>query len=104
LEKGSKTCPVCGADATEWKESEGALLMGRWAKVSGKGLHMGRVNSERRFLLAARAGADSVLGPPDVDGTMACWGPDINLARIASWLRRLEAEEAQLDLFALAAA
>jgi hypothetical protein len=65
---------------------------------------MGRVNSERRFLLAARAGADSVLGPPDVDGTMACWGPDINLARIASWLRRLEAEEAQLDLFALAAA
>jgi hypothetical protein len=38
LEKGSKTCPVCGADATEWKESEGALLMGRWAKVSGKAI------------------------------------------------------------------
>jgi hypothetical protein len=98
LEQGSRNCPVCGADAVEWKESDGALLMARWAVVSGKTVHMGRVNSWRRMLLAARAGVSSV------DGRMLCYGPDVNLPIVEGWLRRLDGEAAQMDLFGEVAA
>jgi hypothetical protein len=51
------------------------------AKAHGKHVHMGRVNSERRFKYAASIGCDSC------DGTFLTYGPDVNLPRLMAWLR-----------------
>lgn len=50
------------------------------AKTRGKWLHMGRVNSRRRFLYAKYIGCDSV------DGTYLVKGPDINLPKLMGWI------------------
>lgn len=53
-------------------------------------VHMGRVNSWKRFHTALTAGCDSA------DGTYLTWGPDVNLPKLLGWLRRAES---QLTLF-----
>ena len=50
------------------------------AKARGKWVHVGRVNSEKRMVMAAIAGADSV------DGNTIGRGPDKNLPRVMKWL------------------
>jgi hypothetical protein len=60
------------------------------AKRRGKGLHMGRVNSERRLRYAKFLGCDSC------DGTYLTFGPDVNLPRL---LRYLQVVNNQTDLF-----
>lgn len=47
----------------------------------GKWVHMGRVNSEKRYEYARHIGCDSV------DGTFLAFGPDANLPRVQTWLR-----------------
>lgn len=66
---------------TAWKLGEEARVLMREAKVRGKWLHMGRVNSERRIRYARTQGCDSV------DGTYIAFGPDINGPKIARWMR-----------------
>ena len=51
-------------------------------------IHMGRVNSRRRFRTARTLGCDSV------DGTFLTFGPDTNLPRLLSWLT--DADEAPM--------
>jgi hypothetical protein len=63
------------------------------AKQRGKWVHMGRVNSQRRFMYATAIGCDSV------DGTYLTFGPDTNLPKLLAWLRTLD----QLPLFGGAA-
>jgi hypothetical protein len=63
------------------------------AKTRGKWVHMGRVNSQRRFMYATAIGCDSV------DGTYLTFGPDTNLPKLLAWLRTLD----QLPLFGGAA-
>lgn len=63
------------------------------AKQHGKWVHMGRVNSQRRFMYATAIGCDSV------DGTYLTFGPDTNLPKLLAWLRTLD----QLALFGGAA-
>lgn len=53
----------------------------REAKRRGKRVHMGRVNSERRYRYAAAIGCDSA------DGTYLVFGPDANLPKLLAWLR-----------------
>lgn len=63
---------------TEWKLGPEA-----WRITQGRGcrwVHMGRVNSKRRFDTARAMGCDSV------DGTFLTFGPDINLPRLMAWL------------------
>ncbi len=67
--------------STEWKLSEAAAGLVRQAKARGKGTHMGRVNSGRRFRYAASIGCDSV------DGTYLVFGPDVNLPSLLRWVR-----------------
>lgn len=50
------------------------------AKRAGKWVHMGRVNSLKRTLYAAKIGCDSV------DGTFIGRGPNVNLPKVLSWL------------------
>ncbi len=64
---------------TEWKLGPTAWdITQRWA--GERWIHMGRVNSKRRFDTARTMGCDSV------DGTYLTFGPDANLPRLLSWL------------------
>lgn len=66
---------------TEWKLGHHARDIAAEAKRRGKWVHMGRVNSERRFRYAAAIGCDSA------DGTYLTFGPDVNLPKLLSWAR-----------------
>lgn len=74
---------------TEWKLGSAARALVAEAKRRGKWVHMGRVNSERRFRYARAIGCDSV------DGTYLTFGPDVNLPKLLTWVRGND----QLDLF-----
>jgi len=65
---------------TEWKLGDTAAAIVRSARAAGKWVHMGRVNSRRRFDAARQMGCDSV------DGTFLTFGPDVNLPRLLRWV------------------
>jgi hypothetical protein len=67
--------------STEWKLGSAARSLVALAKLKGKHVHMGRVNSERRYLYALNIGCDSV------DGTYLTFGPDVNLPNVLAWTR-----------------
>jgi len=67
--------------STEWKLGPAARAIVAEAKARGKWVHMGRVNSEKRYRYAYTIGCDSV------DGTFLVKGPDKNLPRLLSWSR-----------------
>lgn len=66
--------------STEWKLSPAAAEIAAEARRRGKPVHMGRVNSRRRWTYAEHIGCDSA------DGTFLAFGPDTNLARLGTWL------------------
>jgi hypothetical protein len=66
---------------TEWKLGPQARALVADAKARGKWVHMGRVNSERRYRYAHAIGCDSV------DGTYLTFGPDENLPKLLRWAR-----------------
>lgn len=76
---------------TAWKLGAAARTLTAAAKARGKGVHMGRVNSERRMKYADAIGVDSS------DGTFLAFGPDRNLPQLAAWLRGVNDQQA-LDL------
>ena len=67
--------------STSWKLGPYARAAVREAKVRGKWVHMGRVNSERRWRYADAIGVDSV------DGTYLTFGPNANLPKLLAWTR-----------------
>lgn len=67
--------------STDWKLGPIARALVAQARSLGKGVHMGRVNSERRYRYAAAIGCDSA------DGTYLTFGPDLLLPNVLSWLR-----------------
>lgn len=69
---------------TEWKLSHHARTIAAEAKRRGLWVHMGRVNSERRWKYAAAIGCDSA------DGTYLVFGPDTNLPKLLAWTRHNE--------------
>lgn len=66
---------------TEWKLGPGALELIGQARGHGERIHIGRVNSARRFAAFA-AVADTC------DGTYLAFGPEINAPRVRDWMRR----------------
>lgn len=66
---------------TAWKLGAAARSIVADAKTRGKHVHMGRVNSERRYRYAHAIGCDSV------DGTYLVFGPDKNLPNVLAWVR-----------------
>lgn len=78
--------------STEWKLGAAAREIVREAKAQGKRVHMGRVNSMRRYRYAEAIGCDTV------DGTFLVFGPDKNLDRLCAWLNDA-ATHPQLDIF-----
>jgi hypothetical protein len=73
---------------TDFKLSDAAQTITAHAKSLGKKVHMGRVNSRKRFRLAAAWGCDSV------DGTYLAFGPDVNLPKLLSWIEEQETQGA----------
>jgi len=67
--------------STEWKLGPATRDLIKQAKDRGKWVHMGRVNSQRRYRYAHEIGCDSV------DGTYLTFGPDINLPKLLTWSR-----------------
>lgn len=78
--------------STEWKLGHDAAALSIAAKVRGKHVHMGRVNSARRLMYANSIGCDTA------DGTFLKFGPDKNLVRLLRWLDKLDSGE-QMNLF-----
>lgn len=64
---------------TDWKLSVEVQRIIDRAREGGKWVHMGRVNSEKRYRMARLAGCDSV------DGTYIAFGPDINGPKVRAW-------------------
>lgn len=71
------------AGSTEWKTGPVAEQLAREAKVRGKAIHMGRVNSRQRLGIAEWFGCDTA------DGTYLAFGPEKNLTRLTGWLDEL---------------
>lgn len=69
--------------STDFKLGPEAAELAREARARGKWVHMGRVNSERRWEYARALGCDSA------DGTILRFGADANLHRLLSWERTL---------------
>jgi hypothetical protein len=78
-------CVFIGGD-TAWKLGPQAEAIVRYGRRLGVWTHMGRVNSLRRFRIAADWGVDSC------DGTYLKFGPDVNTVRLVKMLNRVEAE------------
>jgi hypothetical protein len=68
---------------TAWKLGPAARRLTAEARQRGKGVHMGRVNSLRRYRYAEAIGCTSV------DGTFLTFGPDVNLPELLSWSRNV---------------
>ena len=64
----------------EWKESKAAAALSRAARSAGKWVHMGRVNSLRRFERARYMGCHSA------DGTYIKYDPNINMPKMPTRL------------------
>ena len=77
---GDFDCLFIGG-STKWKLGAAAREIVAEAKARDKWVHMGRVNSERRWLYAQAIGCDSV------DGTYLTYGPDVNLPKLLAWQR-----------------
>lgn len=66
--------------STEWKLGAEAADLTAAALARGKHVHMGRVNSRRRWQYAEHIGCHSA------DGTYLTFGPDKNLPRLLGWM------------------
>jgi hypothetical protein len=65
--------------STEWKIGPAAERLTLEAKARGIRVHMGRVNSKKRLVLAGGWGVDTA------DGTFLAFGPEKNLVRLLAW-------------------
>jgi hypothetical protein len=68
--------------STDWKLGPAARHLVAEAKRRGKWVHMGRVNSARRWSYADHIGCDSV------DGTYIAFGPNQNLPKLQGWMNQ----------------
>lgn len=66
--------------STAWKTGHESQAIVTEAKRRGKWVHMGRVNSLRRWQVAVSMGCDSA------DGTFLKYAPDINWPRLMEWI------------------
>ena len=65
--------------STAWKLSDHAFQLSHEARRRSKGVHMGRVNSGKRWRIADSFGCTSA------DGTFLAFGPKKNLPRLRVW-------------------
>lgn len=71
------------AGSTDWKLGPGARLAAAHSNERGIPVHMGRVNSFKRYRYAQQIGCHSA------DGTFLTFGPRINYPKLKSWDKEL---------------
>lgn len=76
---------------TDWKLGESVRELTAEAKRRGKWVHIGRVNSNKRFRYSA-----FTLQADSCDGTYLIFGPDVNLPKLLSWVDGISAKQLQL--------
>lgn len=81
---------IGGTDAHKLGPEAKALIIA--AREHGKRVHVGRVNSQRRFLAFAALGVDSV------DGTYLGFGPETNLPKLLGWIKHHETHEGLFEV------
>ncbi|MGW2550061.1 hypothetical protein [Streptomyces sp. NPDC001635] len=86
------------AGSTEWKLGPAARALTREAKLRGKRVHMGRVNSLKRLRYAASIGCDTA------DGTHVAFRPDVYLQEALNWVDEVNGQTELFQLTAAAAA
>jgi hypothetical protein len=69
---------------TGWKLGPAARDLIARALARGKRVHMGRVNSEKRYRYALALGCHSA------DGTYLAYGPHLNLPAVLAWTRNVD--------------
>lgn len=72
--------------STAFKESAESRTLCAYAKARGVWVHWGRVNGQRRYELALKAGADSI------DGTGFSMMPNINIPKLSQWEKNISAQ------------
>lgn len=80
------------AGSTEWKLGQAARGLTDEALARDKQVHMGRVNSARRYSYARSIGCQSA------DGTFLAFAPDTNLARCLRWASEAQSPPLLRDL------
>jgi hypothetical protein len=75
--------------STDWKLGPAVRDLIAEAKARGKFVHMGRVNSGKRYRYSRDLGCDSG------DGTFLTFGPETNLPRLRRWGKTPKAELAR---------
>jgi hypothetical protein len=86
-----KNCPQCRRLMTEWKTGDEVLVLVAEAKHRNKPVHVGRVNTGRRYRWCR-----DVAGSDTADGTMLAFkAPEAGVAEILGWL-----DNPQATLFA----
>ena len=81
--------------STDFKLSDTARMFCAEAKARSIWVHMGRVNSFKRMVLAKQWGVDSV------DGTYLAFGPDVNTPKLVSMVRRTNDAGVDVPLFSI---
>lgn len=76
----------------DFKLGEAARKVIRAGQERSLWVHVGRVNSKRRYSLFASLGCDSC------DGTYLTFGPDINLPKLLSWIEDSSATPELFDM------
>ncbi|MBS2531962.1 hypothetical protein KGQ20_04180 [Catenulispora sp. NF23] len=76
---------IAGSD--KFKLGEHAKALAAEAVTRGKSVHVGRVNSHKRLLIA------DALGAASCDGTFLRYGPNKNLPKVLDWLGQHAAAE-----------
>jgi hypothetical protein len=89
-------CPFCHRRLTEWKLGKTARDLVAEALRRFKHVHMGRVNSLKRYRYAASIGCDTC------DGTFIAQAPDQNLPKVLGWDVTVCASAAQTRMFEVA--
>lgn len=79
---------------TGWKLGPEARALTAQARLRGKHVHMGRVNSLQRLRYADHVGCQSA------DGTYLAFGPDINLPKLLGWLRSVNQQPGLFEVTA----
>lgn len=81
---------IGGSDEHKLGDEAKALISA--AQRCGKRVHVGRVNSHRRYQAMSALGCDSV------DGTYLGYGPATNLPRLLAWLRYDETHQPLFEI------
>lgn len=89
--------------STDFKLGDVARAFILEAKARGKYVHVGRVNSKKRFDMFAALTVDGQSAVDSVDGTYLTFGPRVNIHRLLTWIHTHRGDHQAAAVHAVAA-